>query len=1263
MKVDKLSSGSMSDLPEGTVTFLFTDIEGSTKLLRQLGDEYAKLLSDQRRICRAIFDTWHGHEIDTQGDSFFVSFPRATEAAAAAVEIQRALAEHSWPHGAQVRLRMGLHTGEPLAADEGYVGMDVHRAARIAHIGHGGQVLLSATTTELIIDELPEGVSLLDLGRHRLKDIARPEHIRQLVIDGFPSEFPPLKSLEALGLEVPAEKPVRMPSFLEKDAADEPEPVFLGRKRELERLSAQLDKAIDGHGGIFFVTGDAGSGKTALFDALCRELLRRVPDLLVARGTCSAFTGSGDPYAPFRTVLRQLTGDIETAWKGGLIQKEDAVRLWSSIPSSTKALIKRGPNLIDTFIPGPALLERIGSAAPADGALLNEAKRLVEGEKTALGSLEQQGLFEEVRDVLVELAINVPLLILIDDMQWADSGSINLLFHLGRELAGTRVLVVGAYRPEDVALGRDNAQHPLEPVLNELKRTSGEIWINLNQIQGERFVDELLDTEPNHLGGLFRKKLYEHTAGHALFTVELLRDMQERGDLVKNSDGRWIESPELDWNLLPTRVEGVIENRIGRLQDELREVLSIASVEGEDFTAQVIARIRKTEERDLLRSLSGELIKRHKLIKEGQVIRMGSTLLSRYRFTHTLFQRYLYKDLSEVERRLLHGEIGAILEELYSGELEDMALQLGTHFAESGDVDKAINYLTLAGDRAYLIFAFEEAAAAYEKVLKLLRQENDQRMTVRILMRLGQIYHANFQFERSRKAFDEAFAIQSVARVKASQLANDLRTFRDPIDYDPPSTLDPIAATTAIQGFYLNQLFAGLVEVSIKADIAPDVAFRWDILDEGRRYVFHLRTDALWSDGHPVTADDFVFSWLRALKPGSPIYPANRLYDIQGAAAYHQGLLDDPEKVGVHAINEHTLVVDLEEPVGYFLQSLSDCMPVPKHLVNDDGDHWALPMKLVGNGPYIIESWQPEEALTFIRNPRYRGNYSGNVQRIELPRLTPPKACSAYELDKLDITWLTNLSSDETAKLLQKYPQELVTQPILTTYILTINLNRKPFDDFRIRRALALALDKTRLIRQAFRWSFPAAGGFVPLGMPGHIDGIGIPYDAAQARMALAEAGYPQGHGIPELDLIAMKHWSWVLKEIADQWINNLGLKVNVRLLTSAEFYKAEAGGDYDVAFSGWRADFPDPDCFLRVGLGYLTNWSDEQYVDLVNRGRTISDRSRRLEFYRQAEMILAEQVPFIPLIYYHIGILLKPRIISRYYGYRGWLWKDIVID
>jgi class 3 adenylate cyclase len=185
---------STPGLPSGTVTFLFTDIEGSTRLLRQLGERYEVVLADHQRLLRAAFAEHGGREIDTQGDSFFVAFGRAKDAVSAAVAGQRALAEHEWPEAAEVRVRMGIHTGEPVVGEERYVGLGVHRAARVASAGHGGQVLLSNATRDLVEDDLPAGVVLRDLGQHRLKDIDRPERICQLTVEGLPSRFPRLKT-------------------------------------------------------------------------------------------------------------------------------------------------------------------------------------------------------------------------------------------------------------------------------------------------------------------------------------------------------------------------------------------------------------------------------------------------------------------------------------------------------------------------------------------------------------------------------------------------------------------------------------------------------------------------------------------------------------------------------------------------------------------------------------------------------------------------------------------------------------------------------------------------------------------------------------------------------------------------------------------------------------------------------------------------------------------------------------------------------------
>ena len=190
----------MSGLPGGTVTFVFTDVEGSTRLLQELGDDFAELAREHRRIVCEAFGARAGTEIDTQGDSFFFSFPRARDAVGAAVDAQRTLRGHTWPHGVEVRVRMGLHTGEPSLGDEGYLGIDVVRAARISAAGHGGQILVSETTRALLGNQLPDGVQVHDLGQQNLKDIQH-EHIYELSVDGAPAASKPLKTERADTIE------------------------------------------------------------------------------------------------------------------------------------------------------------------------------------------------------------------------------------------------------------------------------------------------------------------------------------------------------------------------------------------------------------------------------------------------------------------------------------------------------------------------------------------------------------------------------------------------------------------------------------------------------------------------------------------------------------------------------------------------------------------------------------------------------------------------------------------------------------------------------------------------------------------------------------------------------------------------------------------------------------------------------------------------------------------------------------------------------
>ncbi|MCL7454280.1 MAG: AAA family ATPase [Anaerolineae bacterium] len=514
-----------------------------------------------------------------------------------------------------------------------------------------------------------------------------------------------------------------LPSFLQADRPVE-RPVFVAREDELARLERHLDAALAGRGRVVFVTGNAGSGKTALIQEFTHRMQILHHDLVVSSGNCNAYTGVGDPYLPFRQILELLAGDVRAQWAAGAMTTEHARRLWNTLPYTAQVLAKVGPDLIDTFVPGTALLERAVDCAASGAPWLARLRELLE--RKSAGPIspgpQQTALFEQYTRVLQGLAPHLPLLLVLDDLQWADAGSIHLLFHLGRRLAGSRILVVGAYRPEEVAIGRDGERHPLDPVINELQRDYGDILVDLSQAERRQFVEALLDSEPNRLAGAFREMLYRQTRGHPLFTSELLRGLQERGDLVKDKARRWVEGPALDWETLPARVEAVIAERISRLDQPLQAALQVACVEGETFTAEVLARVRATGELAMLEALSGELDRRHRLIRAQSIQRLGGRLVSSYRFQHILTQKYLYSTLDEVQRVHLHEQVGTALEELYGAQeqLAAIAVQLALHFQKAKQTAKAVHYLRWAGDRAAELSAYAEAIALLTRGLALL---------------------------------------------------------------------------------------------------------------------------------------------------------------------------------------------------------------------------------------------------------------------------------------------------------------------------------------------------------------------------------------------------------------------------------------------------------------------------------------------------------------------------------------------------------------
>jgi len=553
---------------------------------------------------------------------------------------------------------------------------------------------------------------------------------------------------------------------------------FVARERELLLLNEHLDRAMQGHGRIVFVAGEAGRGKTSLLYEFARQAVGTWPSLIIAGGSCDVYTGQGDPLLPFRDIFRLLVGDVENSGMRSMLNRKLANRLSGAIPVITEVLLDYGPHLLDTLISGNALEAHLAYNSPqypeSAELLIRLKKHRARQALTSGHELRQDSFFDEISATLNALAQRQPLMLFLDDLHWIDHSSAALLGRLVARLKQSPVLIVGSYRPEDLAHRRPpdvqagQAQHPLHEALSESLRQFGHNRIDLDHSEpGEEleFVNAWLDLSDNSFGEAFRKRLARLTEGHPLFVIELLRDMRERGDILLGDDGRWREIEAMSWVNFPARVEGVIEKRITRLPADLYDLLAVASVQGETFFAEVIARAKQADPRELTRRLSADLDRQHRLIHEQGVKHAGAERLSEYRFRHQLFQKYLYDRLAAAERMYLHEAVGNALEELFAGSpsVDDVpAAQLARHFQVAHLDVKAGKYLLLAGQKAARVLAYDEAAAYFERGLALLenlartpeisRLEYELRLALaRALWHSGRVLEATTAYQEAVK--------------------------------------------------------------------------------------------------------------------------------------------------------------------------------------------------------------------------------------------------------------------------------------------------------------------------------------------------------------------------------------------------------------------------------------------------------------------------------------------------------------------------------
>ena len=464
-----------------------------------------------------------------------------------------------------------------------------------------------------------------------------------------------------------------------------------------------------------------------------------------------------------------------------------------------------------------------------------------------------------------------------------------------------------------------------------------------------------------------------------------------------------------------------------------------------------------------------------------------------------------------------------------------------------------------------------------------------------------------------------------------------------------PETLDPSIITGQPEGRIVNALFEGLCAYDENGQAVPGVAERWEVSPDGKTYSFHLRADAKWSDGSPLTAEDFVRSWQRTLTPSTGSQYNYQLYPIKNAQAFAEGKITDFSQVGVRAADPRALVVKLENPTPYFIQlcAFPTLHPLPVSLIEKLGDDWVKPGNLIGNGAYALESWRINDKIRLRKNPHYWDRANVALETIDvLPISDANVAFNFYASGLADLLMDKGLAPPALLEDLKKR-EDFHAAPFLGIYFLRYNCSKGPFTDERVRRAFSLAVDKTRIVEKITRAGELAAPGFVPPGIPGYEGTAGLAFDPAGAKRLLAEAGYPDGKGFPNASYLYSKSElnEAIAVELQSMWRETLGVNVNLARQEWKVYLNSLSLLDYDIARSSWVGDYPDPntflDMFLTGGGNNRTGWSSADYDRLIAEAARELDPAQRFAILRQAEDLLVQKaVPVCP-IYYYVGIQL----------------------
>lgn len=478
-----------------------------------------------------------------------------------------------------------------------------------------------------------------------------------------------------------------------------------------------------------------------------------------------------------------------------------------------------------------------------------------------------------------------------------------------------------------------------------------------------------------------------------------------------------------------------------------------------------------------------------------------------------------------------------------------------------------------------------------------------------------------------------------------------------------PESLDPQIISGQPELRVVSALFEGLTRFNAKTgDPEPALASSWEISTNGLVYTFHLRTNITWSTGEPIVAHDFVRSWLRVLKLETASDYVGILFYLKNAEKFFHGEIKDPDAVGVQAIDDRTLRVELNSPTAFFLSlcAFPTYVVVPMDVIDVREDQWIRTQPLKTSGAYTLDFWRINDRIRIRRNPRYWDNTNTQNNIVDLlPITSATTALNLYLDGEADIVWDKNLVPVHLMDVLRKRP-DFHTFDYLGAYFVRFNVTKKPFDDPRVRKAFALAIDRNRIVERITRGGEKPAETLVPLSTANYLPAEGLKTNPEEARRLLAEAGYPGGKGFPAVEYLLNAGTSAnadekVAVELQAMWRDVLGVGVGLKPMEWKTYLAALTALDYDLARSSWIADYNDPNTFLDMFLSNngnnRTGWKDPHYDELIHQANATVDLHKRAEIFREAETYLLRDAAPIGTIYSYAGFnYYDPKKITGIY-------------